>query len=271
MKLTNKLLEAITAFILILPQKVTGDVVLSKSVMDLSLDSALMSIEAYKAHPKNITGFHYVKNFIEEEDQVLISKKDGYCFVAFRGTSLTVADWYQNFKLGFKLVCNEKSYTCCETRRGFFDAYYHPSYLRELEDKMLECYDSCENKDECVVFTGHSQGGAIASVAGVKHSDLNPYVITFGEPASVKPDCEAISSHRWYRYVNTIETKKLGSGISYDPIPFAPGFGTIVYGHFIILGADDKHVSYIGLDSTKSFSPVRQTKLSQFRIFFAHL
>jgi len=250
-----KLFEVFTAVMLISQQRVAGDVVLSKHVMDLSLESALMSIEAYHVQPKNITGFKYISNFLEDEDQAIVSKKDGYCFVAFRGTTSTLADWSQNFKLGFKEVCNEKSSTCCETRTGFFEAYNFPKYVQELEEKMFECYNTCENKDECIVFTGHSQGGAIASVAGVKHSDLNPYVITFGEPPSVKPDCRAISSQRWYRYVNTIEKEMLGSSISYDPVPFLPGFGSIIYGHFIILGADDKHVAYIGLDSTENFFP----------------
>jgi len=35
-----------------------------------------------------------------------------------------------------------------------------------MEKSLRECATECIDKDECVVLTGHSQGGAIAAVAG---------------------------------------------------------------------------------------------------------
>ena len=57
---------------------------------------------------------------------------------------------------------------------------YDTPYRSDMEKSLRDCAKDCVNKDECVVLTGHSQGGAIAAVAAVHLADLNPYVITFG-------------------------------------------------------------------------------------------
>ena len=57
-----------------------------------------------------------------------------------------------------------------------------------MEKSLRDCAKDCVNKDECVVLTGHSQGGAIAAIAAVYMADLNPYVITFGQPPVLKDD-----------------------------------------------------------------------------------
>lgn len=185
----------------------------------------------------------------------MVAEQGGYCFAAFRGTTLTWVDWQQNIELGSEEICESTSMshkTCCTVRAGFYHAY-DTKYRNELESAIRECAKSCKNPDECVVFTGHSQGGAIAAVAGLAMADLNPYVITFGQPATVDAPCDLISSERWYRFVNT---KASDVGIAYDPIPFAPSFGASFFGHMIILGEDPTGVAYIGLDSNKEFSPL---------------
>ena len=131
-----------------------------------------------------------------------------------------------------------------------------PAYKDELEADIRECAKTCDNKDECVVLTGHSQGGAVAAVAGVVFAALNPYVITFGQPSAVFEPCERISSDRWYRWVNTKDSKALTFGISYDPVPFVPALGAVQFGHMILISGDDSGVAYIGLDSQEYFSPL---------------
>lgn len=222
--------------------------------MQLSRDSAFLSNEVYYAKP-DITGFDSLENFVEEPDQALVAEKDGYCFLAFRGTTLTMNDWFQNFQVGEKKVTSLKGETTCKAREGFQEAYYKPKYTSQVEKAVNNCVQKCDNIDECLVITGHSQGGAIAAVAGIVFSGYDPYVITFGEPPSVDPDCEAISSAKWYRYVNTVSSQ-IVSGIAYDPVPFCPGLGTIVYGNMIILSDDNKDVAFVGLDSTQHFSPL---------------
>jgi hypothetical protein len=196
---------------------------------------------------------------------------------------MTWIDWQQNFELGKEHICaataalagedsssgNAKdggsgdvtatSDDCCSTRTGFYKAYMTPSYKDALEASirncaMVTCNSLEQNEDECVIFTGHSQGGAIAAVAGVVLADLNPYVITFGQPNTIDAPCDLITSERWYRFVNTKSTDTVG--ISYDPVPFVPGMGTDSFGHLILLGEDPSGVAYVGLDAQTSFGPL---------------
>ena len=202
---------------------VQSDLVLSKGVMDLTLIAAELSDLVYAVTAPNdtqtvdYTSFGYYK---EEPDQALTAKtKNGYCFVAFRGTSLTWDDWKQNLEIGNQDICVDVAGTekCCTSRIGFFQAY-NTTYRHEVEQAVRDCAETCVDKDECVVITGHSQGGAIAAVASLYLVDLNPYVITFGQPPTIEAPCDLIPSARMFRFVNTKETKTLG--IAYDPVSY---------------------------------------------------
>jgi hypothetical protein len=97
-------------------------------------------------------------------------------------------------------------------------------------------------------------GGAIAAVAAITLADLNPYVMTFGQPATMAPGCPYISSERWYRWINTRDDDRIG--ITYDPIPFAPGLGAECWGHLLVLGGGPAHgVAYLGLDDHRILLP----------------
>lgn len=133
---------------------------------------------------------------------------------------------------------------------------YNTIYRSDMEASLRECAKDCVNKDECVVLTGHSEGGAIAAVAGVYLADLNPYVITFGQPPTINAPCPLITSDRWYRYVNTKSIKSGAVGLAYDAIPFAPVMGVDYWGHLILLSDDTSAVAYIGLDVQDRFSPL---------------
>jgi hypothetical protein len=125
-----------------------------------------------------------------------------------------------------------------------------------MEQSLRECAKDCVIKDECVVLTGHSQGGAIAAVAAIALADLNPYVITFGQPPTIDAPCPVITSDRWYRYVNTKATERGVIGIFYDPVPFLPGFGADDWGHMMLLSQDNTGIAYIGLDAQDYFRPL---------------
>ena len=90
-------------------------------------------------------------------------------------------------------------------------------------------------------------------MAAITLVDLNPYVITFGQPPTLAPGCPFMASDRWYRWVNTKSDKRLG--ITYDPVSFSPGFGTECWGHFLVLGEDTGGVAYLGLDNHTSLEP----------------
>uniref|UniRef100_A0A7S1YYV1 Fungal lipase-type domain-containing protein n=1 Tax=Trieres chinensis TaxID=1514140 RepID=A0A7S1YYV1_TRICV len=229
-------------------------VVLSENVMSLVRDSAYLSNQVYYPEP-SVQNFNDPHNYIQEPDQALVAKHNGYCFGVFRGTTMSWDDWSQNLDPGKVDACvpdpsdNTKT-ECCTTRKGFYEAYM-TSYRDDIEKELLDCAKTCSNPDECVVLTGHSQGGAIAALAGIYLAELNPYVITFGQPLTLEAPCDLVTSERWYRFVNT----KVGNGISYDPIPFVPAPGADYFGHMVILGDEHESVSFIGLDAQDSFGP----------------
>jgi len=240
---------------------VHGEVVLSQKIMTLSRHAAELSAIAYYEEPskeptleKMVERYDDMQIFIEEPDEALVTQKDGYCYGSFRGTTLTADDWRQNVRLGLDNICATDG-ICCETRQGFFDAYDTP-YRAAWEKAMRDCAKTCENPEDCVVITGHSQGGAIAAVAAVALADLSPYIITFGQPYTLDAPCEKISSERFYRYVNTEYHVR---GIEYDPIPFVPGMGADAFGHTIILSNDFTGVAYVGKDVNDYYSPLDVT------------
>jgi len=237
---------------------VQADVVLSESMVQISLNSAILASEVYNQEP-NVTGFDKYEYFEDEDesDAAILAEKDGYCFLAFRGSLLSVDEWYKEIQEGYDSVCSEASESsCCDVRKGFYRTYSKPSYRTRLEFKMRTCFHHCKDKDECLVLSGHSQGGATAAVAGIMFEAYDPYVITFGEPPSVKSECEFIDAERWFRYVNTADSTETIQGMSYDPVPFIPSAQSMVYGQLIILGNDNEDVAYVGLDSTTEFAPL---------------
>jgi hypothetical protein len=118
------LLALVSAVLLTASTTVTADVVLNENIMNLAQQAGNLSALAYKENPPGdeYENFGY---FDEEPDQALVAKINGYCFGAFRGTTLTWDDWSQNFNPGKQDVCqsNDPS-NCCVSRSGFFDGYY---------------------------------------------------------------------------------------------------------------------------------------------------
>ncbi len=182
--------------------------------MTMTLQAAELSALAYEEDPPN-EGYEDFGYFDEEPDQALVARIGGYCYGAFRGTTMTWIDWQQNFNPGKQQVCREDSSSdCCMSRSGFYDGYW-TGYKKAFEKSIRDCAKTCSNIDECVVLTGHSQGGAIAAVAALPLADLNPFVITFGQPTTLDAPCDLVTSTRWYRFVNTKETPHVG--LTYDP------------------------------------------------------
>lgn len=238
---------------------VRSGLVLTENVMRLAKEAARLSILSYDERPPDDTVTHDYAAFgyfDDEPDQALTARTvDGYCFAAFRGTSLNVDDWSQNLQIGESEVCADggggRGRACCSSRVGFYDAY-DTTYRAAVEGSIRDCARSCPNRDECVVLTGHSQGGAVAAVAAVVLADLNPTVITFGQPPTVDAPCPLLNGERIYRFVNT---KATAVGIAYDPVPMAPGLGADHFGNMIILSDDPTGVAFIGLDANEYFHP----------------
>jgi hypothetical protein len=234
--------------------------VLSENLMNLTREAARLSILASEEEPPTDTVTHVYEAFgyfDDDPDQALTLKTiDGYCFVAFRGSSLELDDWAQNIEIGNANVCTSVmsptgNETCCTSRVGFYNAY-NTQYRTDIEQNVRDCASTCPNRDDCVVLTGHSRGGSEATIAAIILADLNPIVITFGQPPTINTPCELLTSERIYRFVNT---KVTDLGIAYDPVPMAPGLGADHFGNMIILSDDSTGVALIGLDANEYFHP----------------
>ena len=73
------------------------NVVLNHELMQLTKTAAELSALAYREKPNatSIPNVEYIHFYDQEPDQALVVKTtDGYCFGAFRGTTLTWEDWY---------------------------------------------------------------------------------------------------------------------------------------------------------------------------------
>lgn len=214
--------------------------------------------------------YEILRFFRDEPDAAIVAKAaSGRCYGIFRYTTASLQDIQQNGgKGGAKDICSDdNSDECCKVRMGWWEAYNAP-FRDEFEQALRDCVASSSTcKDDCVVLGGFSQGAAIAAVASIYLADLNPMVMLLGQPITLYPDCKAIDSSRWYRFINTGVCSGIGGilvrRVVYDWSVFrsAPG-DEIPYGHMILLSDDDTGVAYLGLDARMEFS-------SRIRLLFA--
>jgi hypothetical protein len=92
----------------------------------------------------------------------------------------------------------------------------------------------------------------VAIVSAISLADLEPVVITFGQPPVVHLPCDAIDHSKVYRFQNS---RAGWFGPTYDPVPAIP-YPARHIGHQIMLSDDASGVAYIGLDSETTFWPV---------------
>eukprot|EP00565_Helicotheca_tamesis_P002242 CAMPEP_0185738276 /NCGR_PEP_ID=MMETSP1171-20130828/32447_1 /TAXON_ID=374046 /ORGANISM="Helicotheca tamensis, Strain CCMP826" /LENGTH=397 /DNA_ID=CAMNT_0028409443 /DNA_START=207 /DNA_END=1401 /DNA_ORIENTATION=+ len=219
--------------------------------MTLSHNAAILSSLSYDAdeqpdgstHGIVLEDAHY---YVSENspDKAIVANVDGYCYFAFAGSEADVSDWMQNFDPRTEPVYDDDG-NSCDAREGFVRAYNAP-FKEEAEGALRGCAATCDNPEECVVLTGHSQGGSIANLAAIRFHDLSPYVITFGQAGSVHEPCPQINSEKYYRYINSILD---GDELEHDPVPFAPMVGSSFQGYMIIVSPMSDAVASYGLDA----------------------
>jgi hypothetical protein len=280
--------------------------VLTERVLQISHQAAKLSKLAYEVdivqwavgvdNATNTTLYSHpdydeIQFYNEEPDQAIVAKLDGRCYLSFRGTNVNFADWSQNINLGDVNLYKDADPTqaSCEGRAGFADFLNSGPVVQGRKD-LQTCYESCVDPMDCVVVTGHSQGGATAVHASIVLYSLNPTVVTFGQPPAVDVGCSLIPSQRFFRFVNskledgevsdcdssqcsrvpfdsllvlklvfspyTLSSLKVGD-IGFDPVVFSPAFisKSVHYGYFILLGEDTTATKYLGLDQDYTFAP----------------
>ena len=257
------------------PELVLDERVLRMSVISAQLSNLAYanstSIAQWEVSVNETTGFANYQHpdydeinfYTEEPDQAIVAKKEGRCYIAFRGTNADLADWLQNIDLSDGEIYKDNIDTGlkadrCEIRAGFGFFLSTTPVARGRAD-LQTCVDSCEDPDDCLVITGHSQGGATSLVAAITLYSLNPIVVTFGQPPTADADCPYVRNERFYRYVNWMQDLEEDDDIGFDLVVYAPNWvsGSVHYGYNILVGEDPTGVFYGGYGDEVEFFPNR--------------
>jgi hypothetical protein len=144
----------------------------------------------YLAEHSHHNIYHKDTLFFEDSDFKLIENKNKslravimFCkhlqnlVIIFRGTQT-----FENYKTDAKFILKDMGTICkgCKIHSGFISAY------EEISNQVLEKYESLRKryKGYKTILTGHSMGGALATIASVylKKEGLDFDLYTFGSP-----------------------------------------------------------------------------------------
>lgn len=142
-------------------------------------------------------GFLNVYGFNKNSAQAAFIEHEAYYCIAFRGTD-EIADWLDNIN-----AVSE------ETEDGIF----HRGFLNSVDDVWDELITLLKEKrwekPKPLMITGHSLGGAMASIATARLHAINiPFksVYTFGQPRAMTPETadhfNAMFKKNYFRFHN---------------------------------------------------------------------
>ena len=212
---------------------------------------------ALETKPEGIDEWYLFKGTSLYPDQGIIAKDDDEnVYAAFRGTLPPFEgkpveeffDWVSNLIPGTQHVCGPCG--CCKGRIAWVYSAHFTAHMYDTNnsfyrfgERLRKLAYTCgsDGKQLChVILTGHSQGGALATIAAVVFADLDPTVITFGGPQGLLAPCRFINEERVFRFINimvVIETEKKGTihryNLRHDWGAFLPGADH--FGHAILL------------------------------------
>lgn len=232
-----------SALLGLLASAVTADV--PERIVQISL-RAMELVEALK--DQNMAELTDARLFVNGSDAALLAKEDGNCYAIFDTTeAFSLADWGKNIDPATAEICSlPHDKVCCKARRGYQQAYVLPSYRASLDVGIMMCYEQGYE----IILVGHSAGGAIASVAAVALSEMDPTILTFGQPAALVGNCSVINEEKYYHWVNTdVNTGWLSWGgdenlnLDYDPVPdLTLTTGSQHVGQLLVMGNDEENV-----------------------------
>lgn len=224
-------------------------VVLNEAFFQLTLTTLNLAIFLELGIEPDLTQFEYIKEYTSKADKSIVAKKDGKCFVAFRG-SVGILDSVANFFPGYWPICPSGVNHCsCLARKGFFTGY--DTDLRAQRDADIQtCVESCTDNsfETCLIVSGHSRGGSIAHVATVALQQYNPLTITSGHGRSLSRHHCNLNPTRMIRFVNSRHDDI--HGMAYDRWPFFHQIDHLMWNHGItyILSDDITNLANIGVN-----------------------
>lgn len=148
--------------------------------------------------------FQTVKGVSNNSAQAAFVEHENYLCMTFRGTDMPMISW----EAGRDWIDNLKAFPE-QTSFGRFHMGFYGSF-EDVWDTLKDAYDcACKEKVRPLFFTGHSLGGAMASIAAAKRvgEDL-PFTsaYTFGQPrAMTRETAQAVNmecSGRLFRFQN---------------------------------------------------------------------
>jgi len=234
-------------FVLVLPSFAVLD--FNASLIGLSYRASVVAAKAYNSNldvDDLIDDDVFAEELIVRQDKhsidrTIFVRENTTCWLGFRGTAITLGDIFQDLDLKKSTICvnHDPAQGCCTVRKGYAEAYTKRSFREELDNALRSCKANCPTCD--VVLTGDSQGGAAAAVAAIALKDLDPIVISFGQPGAIYGSCSLINENKFLRFINS-RHKLLFHGLKYDPVPIF-GAGTNHLGVNILLGDDEDRVA----------------------------
>lgn len=152
----------------------------------------------------------------ENDCQVYVSKYEDYLSICFRGTE-SFSDILMDLQMSktqFPLI-NREEQTWPYVHTGFYKQF---EAVRNELDREIENYHDELNEDTKIIFSGHSLGGALATLSSlyyaVKYPKIEVNCVTFGSPRVGCDDFASLFNKKItnsYRYVN-----------DNDPVPCVP-------------------------------------------------
>jgi triacylglycerol lipase len=142
-----------------------------------------------------LTGFRF---FAHAPNEALAANDDDHLYLAFRGTDSEVIDWVQNAE--FSPI------------RGELSGRVHSGFHRGLGDLWPDIAPVVAAAAKPVIATGHSLGGALATLAAARlHESGHPVagIYTYGQPRTGLRDFRDVYADRLdeltYRFINHID------------------------------------------------------------------
>lgn len=144
--------------------------------------------------------FLAVTGYNKNHAQAMLVEHASYISMVFRGTDELV-DWLDNLNIA------KKETEFGVFHKGFYDSLYH--IWPQMEQDYLDLEKKSRRVRKPLFITGHSLGGAIASIAAAKCLyDQRPFVsvYTFGQPRALSldsvPAFNAACADRFFRMQN---------------------------------------------------------------------
>ena len=115
----------------------------------------------------------------------------------------------------------KKTFGIPKIHTGFYEQYHTIKYIIHQKISLY----LLENKDPVIIFTGHSLGGALATIGAAcasiqfKHLNLNIQCYTFGSPK--------VGNSNFVKIFDTFVTKSIRFVNNMDPVPMMPYFGYV--------------------------------------------